>query len=135
MEKAENCNRQEADRVYTVRLEGLEFRANHGCREDEKLNGNTFRVDFSGEFRSCAGATDTLEDTVNYGAVYRVIESVMMGERRNLLESLACDIVDKVRCAFGEFTWISVSVGKKNPPVAGPCDWSWISTEWKSDQD
>ena len=79
MEKAENCNRQETDRVYTVRLEGLDFRAYHGCREDEKLNGNTFRVDFSGRFRSRAGATDTLEDTVNYGAVYLVIESVIMG--------------------------------------------------------
>lgn len=135
MEKAETRNRQEADRVYTVRLEGLEFRAYHGCREDEKLNGNTFRVDFIGKFRSCAGATDALEDTVNYGAVYRVIEAVMMGERRNLLESLACYIVDKVRENFDGFTWISVSVGKKNPPVAGPCEWSWISTEWSSDQD
>lgn len=133
MEKTKRCNRQKADRVYTVSLEGLEFRAYHGCREDEKLHGNTFRVNFNGEFSCCAGATDALEDTVNYGAVYRVIKDVMMGERRNLLETLASDIVDRVRVEFRDFTWIAVSVGKKNPPVDGPCEWSWISTEWSAD--
>lgn len=112
----------------------MTFRAFHGCREDEKLNGNTFSVDFSGEFVSTAGKTDCLEDTVNYGKVYELVASVMGGERCNLLETLASRIMEEVRTAFPQFLHIKVSVGKKNPPVAGPCEWSRITTEWNRDE-
>ena len=134
MEKKADYDRKTSERVYSVLLEGMTFRAFHGCREDEKLNGNTFSVDFSGKFVSAAGKTDCLEDTVNYGKVYELVASVMDGERCNLLEVLASRIMEEVRAAFPQFLHIKVSVGKKNPPVAGPCEWSRITTEWNRDE-
>lgn len=108
----------------------MTFRAYHGCREDEKINGNTFSVDFYGKFVSCASDSDCLEDTVNYGRVYDAVAEVMLGERCNLLETLASRILDKVRAGFPEFLHVKVCVSKKNPPVAGPCEWSRITAEW-----
>lgn len=131
MEKAENCNRKEAERVYTVCLEGLSFHAFHGCREEEKINGNSFCVDFSGKYASIAGSTDNLEDAISYGDVYRAIAEVMNGERRNLLEYLANAILKEICGRFPGFIYVNVTVSKKNPPVAGPCEWSRVSAEWK----
>lgn len=114
-------------RFYTVSLENMEFFAYHGCREDEKSNGNTFTVDFKGRFRSNAGSTDCLSDTINYGEVYRVIKAQMQ-IRSNLLEHLAARILDAVAAEFPLYDSIEVTVSKKNPPVDGPCSWSRVST-------
>lgn len=130
MEKTENNDREKADRIYTVGLEKMEFAGFHGCREDEKIHGNIFSVDLTGTYRSCAGQTDDLNDTINYGQVYRSIAAVMYGERCNLLETLACRIVEALASEFKGFERIVVTVGKKNPPVDGPCAWSTVSTEW-----
>lgn len=114
-------------RVYTVSLEDMEFFCYHGCREDEKINGNTFMVDFKGTFRSDAGQTDALEDTINYGDVYRVIKAQMQ-IRSNLLEHVACRIADTISAEFPAYEAIEVTVSKKNPPVDGPCSWSRVTT-------
>lgn len=112
----------------------MTFKAHHGCREDEKLNGNTFSVDFSGEFISSAAASDCLEDTLNYGKVYDAVASVMLGERCNLLETLASRIIERVGAEVPGFLYMKATVGKKNPPVAGQCEWSRISTEWRKNE-
>lgn len=114
-------------RVYTVSLEGMEFFAFHGCREDEKANGNTFTVDFKGSYCSDAGRTDALEDTINYGAVYNVIKA-QMEVRSNLLEHLAARIIDAIAASFPGYMTLEVTVSKKNPPVDGPCSWSRVTT-------
>ena len=49
-----------------LELEGMEFRAHHGCLEREKIAGNDFVVDFRGEMdMSAAAESDRLEDAVN----------------------------------------------------------------------
>lgn len=134
MEKGEKGNREKTYRIYTVRLDGLHFKANHGCLESEKEYGNSFKVDFCGEYSSCAGSTDSLEDAVDYGKVYDCISSVMNGPRCNLLETLAAGISDSVSGTFPEFIRFEVSVAKKNPPVKGKCEWSVVRIEWKKDE-
>lgn len=134
MEKDKNSIGKKTGRVYTVSLEDMEFFGFHGCRDDEKVNGNVFVVGFCGEYRSVAGETDCLEDAIDYGKVYGCIASVMNGERCNLLETLACRAVSAIASAFPGFIRFDVTVRKKNPPVAGPCAWSGIKMEWKKDE-
>lgn len=134
MEKTGKGNREKAYGVYSVRLDGLYFMAYHGCLESEKVYGNNFRVDFCGEYISCAGSTDRLEDAIDYGEVYSCIASVMNGQRRNLLESLACGIADSIGADFPGFIRFDVTVAKKNPPLAGPCEWSVVRVERKNDE-
>lgn len=116
--------------IYTICLENMQFVGFHGCREDEKIKGNVFTVDFEASYRGIAGETDALEDALNYGAIYRVIASVMRGERVNLLETLVHRILSEVQGAFPQILTMKVTVSKHNPPVDGPCSRSSVSAVW-----
>ena len=58
---------EKSKHIGTLELEGMQFRAYHGCLEREKIAGNDFVVDFRGELDMTAAAeSDRLEDAVNY---------------------------------------------------------------------
>ena len=44
------------NKIGTIELEGMEFKAYHGCLEHEKVKGNSFTVDFRGELDLSAAA-------------------------------------------------------------------------------
>lgn len=53
-------------------LKGLVFHGYHGVLEEERRLGQKFVVDIEASADlSRAGATDDLQDTVNYAAVYQ----------------------------------------------------------------
>ena len=55
-----------------LELEGMEFWARHGCLPHEKESENLFVVDFRAETDMTAAAeSDRIEDTVDYGRIYR----------------------------------------------------------------
>ncbi len=115
----------------TIELAGMEFKAYHGCLEEERINGNTFVVDFVGKADfGKAAETDDLADTIDYGVLYDLISSEM-AKPSNLLENVAGRIVEAVRKNIPEFTEFKVTVSKKNPPVNGPCCWSRVSLEYR----
>jgi len=107
------------------------FEVCHGCLEEEKIVPNTFSVDFEGVFSSQCAEDDDLAGTVNYAEVYNAVRAVMEGSPRNLLETLASDIIDTIRTSLPEFSEIRVCVSKKNPPVGGKCEWARIEEKWK----
>lgn len=110
-----------------IELDGMEFRAFHGCLDSEKENGNTFTVDFRGMTdMSKAASDDRLEDTADYGILYRIIAGEME-KRSDLLEHVAGRIVKAIEKGMPEFRSFSVRVSKKNPPVGGQCSWSRIT--------
>lgn len=107
-----------------IELEGMYFRAYHGCLESERLNGNDFIVDFSAEYDfSAASQSDNLEDTLNYAAIYDLVKREM-AVPSDLLEHVAGRIVRAIEEEFPGLEHFTVSVSKKNPPVDGPCDLS-----------
>lgn len=110
-----------------IELEGLEFKAYHGCLEHEKVEGNLFEVDFAAEMDvSKAAASDRLEDTLNYGEVYDVI-AAQMAVHSDLLEHVCGRIVDAIEAQWPELENITVRVSKRNPPVNGPAKWSRVT--------
>ena len=51
--------------IGKIELEGMEFKAYHGCLEQEKVRGNQFVVDFEGELDlSAAAESDNLRKEV-----------------------------------------------------------------------
>ena len=113
--------------IGTLELEGMEFRAHHGCLERERLAGNDFVVDFRGEMdMSAAAESDRLEDAVNYALIYDVVAEEM-AKPSDLLEHVAGRIVKALETRFPEFTSFSVRVSKRRPPVAGIVQWSRIT--------
>lgn len=114
---------------YTIELSGMEFKAFHGCLEEERRNGNIFTVDFSGEADlSKAAESDDLSDTINYGIIHGLIAQEM-AKPSNLLENIAGRIVKAIHERFPEFSEFKITVSKKNPPVPGVCEWSRVTIE------
>ena len=63
--------------VGIMELEGMEFHAYHGCFQKEREEGNLFVVDFKAQYHfKTAAKTDRLEETVDYGDVYKVIREL-----------------------------------------------------------
>lgn len=119
------------EKTGILELEGMEFRAHHGCLERERIAGNDFVVDFRGEMdMSAAAGSDRLEDAVNYALIYDVVAEEM-AKSSDLLEHVAGRIVKALETRFPEFTSFSVRVSKRRPPVSGIVQWSRITLHKK----
>ena len=113
--------------IGTIELEGMEFRAHHGCLEREKIVGNDFVVDFRGDVDMAAAMeSDNLEDAVNYALIYNVVAREM-AQPSDLLEHVAGRIKKALATEFPQFVSFSVRVSKKRPPVDGVVQWSRIT--------
>jgi len=78
-----------------ILLQGLVFFGRHGCHQAERDLGQKFTVDIEmSSDLSLACATDKMDDTVDYVAVYNATREIIEGESAWLLESLASRIAD-----------------------------------------
>ena len=110
--------------IGVIELEGMEFKAYHGCLEQEKVRGNSFTVDFRGELDlSAAADSDNLNDTLNYADIYEIV-AYEMSIPSELLENVAGRILKAIENRFPELISFSVRVSKKRPPVEGVAQWS-----------
>ena len=115
------------ERIGTIELEGMEFKAYHGCLEQEKVRGNSFTVDFRGELDlSAAAESDNLNDTVNYGEIYDIIAEEM-SIPSELLENVAGRIMKAIESRLPQLVTFSIRVSKKKPPVDGVAQWSRVT--------
>jgi dihydroneopterin aldolase len=115
------------ENIGTIELEGMEFKAYHGCLEQEKVRGNTFIVDFRGDLDlSAAAESDNLNDTLNYGEIYEIVAEEM-SIPSELLENVAGRIVKEIERRFPQLVGFSVRVSKKRPPVDGVAQWSRVT--------
>lgn len=110
-----------------IELEGMEFKAYHGCLEQEKVRGNCFTVDFQGKLDlSAAAESDNLNDTINYGEIYEIVAEEM-SIPSELLENVAGRILKAIEEKYPQLVSFSVRVSKKRPPVDGVAQWSRVT--------
>ena len=115
------------EKIGIIELEGMEFKAYHGCLEQEKIRGTSFTVDFRGELDlSAAAESDNLNDTLNYGEIYEIVAEEM-SIPSELLENVAGRIVKAIEARYPELVSFSVRVSKKRPPVDGVAQWSRVT--------
>jgi dihydroneopterin aldolase len=108
----------------TVELSGMEFHAFHGVLEQERREGNLFKVDLRFSYNAGkAAASDSIGDAIDYGAVYDIVAREM-AVPSNLLENVAWRIREAVCEAFPSAFDVSVKVSKNHPPVSGKVEWS-----------
>ena len=113
--------------IGVIELEGMEFKAYHGCLEQEKVRGNEFVVDFRGELDLTAAAeSDNLNDTLNYADIYDIV-AYEMSIPSELLENVAGRIMKEIEAKFPQLISFSVRVSKKRPPVEGVAQWSRVT--------
>jgi len=99
--------------VIVIRIEDLRLFGRHGVHPHEKEDGQEFVFDVSLDVGT-RGASDRLEDAVDYRQVLRVVEEINASRSFDLIEALA----DAVAAALYErFTPESVLVRVTKPAV------------------
>ena len=102
-----------------IRLEGMVFYGFHGVDPAERKVGQRFIVDLEvGIDLRRAGASDNITDTINYSQLYRAVREIVEGRSRNLLETLAQDISQRVIDNFNVES-VRVHVKKPEAPIKG----------------
>lgn len=97
----------------------MRFHAYHGVYAQEKKTGNEFRVDLKLEVDvSKACLSDSLEDTVNYAAVYDIVRHEIEIPSK-LIEHVAYRIVEQIKKHFPEIETVEIRLAKMSPPVNG----------------
>lgn len=116
--------------IYTITLQNCAFFARHGVHDEEEFLGQRFFVD--AELEVTAGESlerDSIDDTVNYGIVFTVIEEIVTGRRRYLIEALALDVAKELCRRFPTIRRAKITVRKPNAPVPGVLDYVQVSVE------
>ncbi len=106
-----------------ILVQGIQFFGRHGVTPAEREVGQHFVVDV--ELRldlARAGASDHLDDTVNYVAVHDLVREIGRGAPVTLLEALAERIARALLERFG-LKEVTVRVRKPAPPIDGVMDW------------
>lgn len=100
-----------------MHMAGIELFGRHGVFAEENKLGQKFIVDLSMQLDlSIAGASDNLEDTVDYAAVYETIKRIVEGPPFQLIEALAEKIAEEVLTRYTIVQSIIVKITKPNPP-------------------
>ena len=83
--------------VDRIELRGLAVRGNHGVFSHERRDGQDFLVDVTVWIELAdAAASDQLGDTYDYGVLAQQAAEIVGGPARNLIETVAAEIAEKV---------------------------------------
>jgi dihydroneopterin aldolase len=85
--------------MLTVQLRGLRVFGHHGVHEHEQRDGQDFLFDVDLEVGE-RGASNRLEDAVDYSAVARTVQELSDARRYDLLEALATAVADELLRRF-----------------------------------
>ncbi|KAG1665639.1 hypothetical protein FOA52_011233 [Chlamydomonas sp. UWO 241] len=101
-----------------IHLRGARFYGYHGALPEENVLGQPFEVDAS---VSCdlrgAGTTDDLTQTVNYAEVHRIIQDILTGPPKQLIEAVAESICARVLKEHPRVHTVRVAVRKLSIPA------------------
>jgi len=102
-----------------IELKKMLFYSYHGAMEQERIVGNTYRVDLK-LFLDLSNAiqSDQLDDTVNYADIYALVKEEM-AIPSHLLEHVAGRIIQKIKQQFPPVSKITLRLAKMNPPIQG----------------
>jgi dihydroneopterin aldolase len=101
-----------------ILMEGMTFFGHHGVYPYERELGTHFTVDVELELDlGAAGASDRLEDTVDYRDAYRLVREVVEGEPCHLVEAVAERAADRL-LTLQRVERVRVVV-RKRPPLRG----------------
>jgi dihydroneopterin aldolase len=117
--------------MYVIRMKNCAFFARHGVLDEEERLGQRFYVDADLTVDpGRALVEDSIEDTVNYGIAFTVIEKIITGQRRFLIEALALEVARALTQRFPQIKKAEITVRKPNAPVPGVLDYVEVTVVW-----
>lgn len=121
-------------KIVKIDLENLRFYSYHGFYPEEQALGNEYFVSLKTRFNKIDKGEYELNDSINYEDLYRYV-SESMQQPRKLLETVADEIVEKVKAAFSQLEFIEVSIRKNNPPFGGDRAQAIVCVSWNKQAD
>lgn len=103
-------------RIDTITLTGISATGFHGVFPEERRDGQTFVVDVELGL-PLETTSDALEDTVSYAEIAEVVEEVLTGEPKNLIETVAGLIAARCLQHDDRVETVRVTVHKPQAPV------------------
>lgn len=103
-----------------ISLNQLQFYGFHGLMPEENKLGQRFHVDLElyADLRR-PGETDDMHDSIHYGHVYEIVQKIVEGEAKNLIEAVAETIARQLLESFELLAACTVKVTKPDPPIPG----------------
>ncbi|PAV28586.1 dihydroneopterin aldolase [Virgibacillus profundi] len=103
-----------------ISLNNMQFYGFHGLLPEENKLGQRFNVDVE-LFVDLQkpGKTDDMNDSVHYGQVYEVVQEIVEGKAKNLIEAVAESIAASLLTSFELLNGCTVKVIKPDPPIPG----------------
>ena len=80
--------------MTTIELAGIELFGYHGVNPEERRDGQPFVFDVWLEVPDGTGASDRIEDTIDYREVAALVREISDGRAYQLLEALAAALAD-----------------------------------------
>ena len=103
---------------FTIELRGLQFYSFHGLYEEEKKTGGEFVVDVWAKFPAEGHALRSIDETVNYAALFAIVKEEM-NNPRELLETIAQSIAEKIYAKYSVIKEVEIRIEKKKAPIVG----------------
>ena len=105
-----------------IYLRNLRFHAYHGVMPQERATGNDYVVNLRiGYPLERAMSSDDVADTLNYAAVFHIVEKEIKTPHA-LIERVAAAIIDALEEAFPAIRSIDIDIRKCNPPMGADID-------------
>lgn len=116
--------------TFQITLKNCAFYAHHGVFEQETALGQRFFVDVVMDVEAGdALVSDEVEQTVHYGLAYELVEKIMTGSRRNLIETLANDVALALAAWSPRIRRVEVAIRKPSAPIPGILDYVEVRVE------
>jgi len=112
-----------------VAIQGAEFYAFHGFYEEENKAGNTFIIDAEVTLKSFDSSDDNIFDTVNYEKIYAICK-LEMEKTQKLLETVAFNIVSRLKDELENVNGAKVRIEKIGPQMGGKVEKSVVEMEY-----
>lgn len=110
--------------IYKITLKNCAFFARHGVFNEEETLGQRFFVDAVLDVDGGSSLEqDEIEGTVDYGLAFGVIERIITGKRRFLIEALALETAKAICAEFSIVKRAEITIRKPNAPVQGVLDY------------
>lgn len=105
-----------------LRMINMKFSGHHGVSDEEKTGGGDYEIDCEIETDiSRCGASDDINDAVDYSEIYDIISEHMEKRSYNLMETLAVNLKNEIKGKFDSVSLV-LRVRKMAPPVGGNMD-------------
>lgn len=102
--------------MIAVQLKEVRFFAHHGIYKEELKTGNEFEINLIVYHKPRGKKIKSIRQTINYVSLYELVKEEMQ-DPRQLLETLAIEITDKIKATFLRVKEVQITITKVHPPI------------------